>query len=69
MTKELSKAELPLYANANGSEAVAKVENILIHDVEVKNADPRYPVILMGLEDSHIKNVEIKNIDIEYRGG
>lgn len=69
MTKELSKAELPLYANANGSEAIAKARNILIHDVVVKNADPRYPVILMGLEDSHIENVELKNIDIEYRGG
>lgn len=69
MTKKISESELFLYANANGSKSVAKVENILIHDITVKNADPRYPVILMGLEDSHIKNVELKNIDIEYRGG
>lgn len=68
-TKVLSEAELPIYANANGSERIALVENIYIDNVIVKNADPRYPVILMGLEDSHIKNVSLNNIDIEYRGG
>ncbi|MBO5228928.1 MAG: hypothetical protein J6B39_08050, partial [Lachnospiraceae bacterium] len=68
-TKVISEAELPIYANANGSERIALVENIFIDNVIVRNADPRYPVILMGLEDSHIKNISLNNIDIEYRGG
>lgn len=68
-TRKLTKNELPLYANANGSERIAMVENVFIDNITVKNADPRYPVILMGLMDSHIKNISLNNIDIEYRGG
>lgn len=65
----INKEELPIYANANGSEKIALIENVYIDNVTVKNADPRYPVIIMGLEDSHVKNVSLNNIDIEYRGG
>lgn len=68
-TRRIEETGLPLYANACGSEKIASVENILIEDITVKNADPRYPVIFMGLEDSHIKNIAVRNVDIEYRGG
>lgn len=66
---EISMEDLPLYANAVGSEHLACVENVLIRNVHVTNADPRYPVLLMGLTDSHLKNIVLENISVEYRGG
>lgn len=68
-SKEIPKKDLPLYANGIGSPAMASVANILIRNVTVTNADPRYPILLMGLTDSHIKNVVLENICVEYRGG
>ena len=66
---ELAETDLPLYANAIGCENMAHVSDILIHDITVTNADPRYPILLMGLTDSHIKNITLENISVEYRGG
>lgn len=68
-SEEIPERDLPLYANAIGSPKMAFVANILIRNVTVTNADPRYPILLMGLTDSHIKNVVMENIDVEYRGG
>ena len=68
-TRELPETDLPLYANAIGSENMACVSDILIRDINVSNADPRYPVLLMGLTDSHIRNIILENISVEYRGG
>lgn len=56
-------------ANAIGSGEMAAVKNIYIGNVRITNADPRYPILLMGLTDSHIQNVILENIDVEYRGG
>lgn len=66
---ELAEKDLPLYANAIGCENMACVSDILIRDITVTNADPRYPILLMGLTDSHIRNVVLENISVEYRGG
>lgn len=66
---ELAQNDLPLYANAIGCENMACVSDILIRDIAVTNADPRYPILLMGLTDSHIKNIILENISVEYRGG
>lgn len=68
-SSELPPQDLPLYANAIGSASMATVENVLIRNVTVTNADPRYPILLMGLTDSHIKNITLENISVEYRGG
>lgn len=67
--KELQESELPLYANANGSDHIAYVHDIIVRNISVKNADPRYPIEIMGLIGSRIKNVSITNIKVEYRGG
>lgn len=67
--KELRESELPLYANANGSDHIAYVHDIIIRNITVRNADPRYPIEIMGLMGSRIKNVSITNIKVEYRGG
>lgn len=69
MSRELKESDLPLYANAIGSAAMATVANVLIRNVTVTNADPRYPILLMGLTDSHLKNIILENISVEYRGG
>ncbi len=68
-SKEIPEKDLPLYANGIGSDKMASVANILIRNVTVTNADPRYPILLMGLTDSHIKNIVLENISVEYRGG
>lgn len=69
LSRELKEEDLPLYANAIGSATMAKVENVLIRNVTVTNVDPRYPILLMGLTDSHLKNIVLENISVEYRGG
>ena len=68
-TKEIAGKDLCLYANAVGNEKIASIRNIEISNVTVKNADPRYPIIIMGVDSSHVQNVSIRNIDVEYRGG
>lgn len=60
---------MPLYANGIGCQNFAEVKNVLIKKVKITNADPRYPILLMGLTDSHIKNVILEDISVEYRGG
>lgn len=57
------------YANACGSDHIAKIARILIRNIKVTNADPRYPIIMMGLMDSKIESVTMENIDVCYRGG
>lgn len=57
------------YANACGCKNIAKMSNILIRDVIITNADPRYPILIMGLTDSKISNIKIENVSVTYRGG
>ena len=66
--EELTEAEAKTRGNAC-SRPLAKAENILIENLKVEDADPRYPIILMGLDGSCIENVVLKNIDITWRGG
>ena len=68
-SKELDARDLPLYANAIGCADMATVENVCIRNVKITNADPRYPILLMGLTDSHLRNITLENIQVEYRGG
>lgn len=68
-SQEIKASDLPLFANAVGCEHMARVENIYIGNITVTNADPRYPILLMGLTDSHLKNITLENITVEYRGG
>lgn len=65
----VSEQDAVRYANANGSEALASVYNIVMENVTVTDADPRYPILLAGLTDSRIRNVVMRNIDVQYRGG
>lgn len=67
--RELPESELPLFANAVGCGDLARVANVLIRNVKITNADPRYPILLMGLTDSHLQNITLENISVEYRGG
>lgn len=68
-TAELPEKDLPLYANGVGCAELATVANVRISNVKITNADPRYPILLMGLTDSHLKNITLENISVEYRGG
>ncbi len=68
-TQEISARDLPLYANAIGCEELATVANVLIKNVTITNVDPRYPILLMGMTDSHLKNIVLENVSVEYRGG
>ena len=62
------KPDDPLSANAVGV-GFASVKNIVIRNVVVEDADPRYPILLSGLVDHPIENVSISNVQVEYRGG
>lgn len=57
------------FANAVGCAGMPKVANIRIQNVTITNADPRYPILIMGLTDSKVENVCLKNIDVTFRGG
>lgn len=63
------KREEYFYANACGSAHMARVSDIVIRNITITNADPRYPILLMGLTDSPIQNVTLENISVTYRGG
>lgn len=67
--QEIPAADLPLYANGIGCQQMATVANVCIRNVKIVNVDPRYPILLMGLTDSHLKNIVLENIQVEYRGG
>jgi polygalacturonase len=58
----------PLFANAVYV-PFAQVRNIVIRNVTVEDADPRYPILLSGLVGHPIENVSISNVTVEYRGG
>ncbi len=62
------KPDDPRFANAVGV-GFAKVHNIVIRNVVVEDADPRYPILLSGLVDHPIENVSISNVQVEFRGG
>jgi polygalacturonase len=62
------KPDDPQFANAVGV-GFARVHNIVIRNVVVEDADPRYPILLSGLVDHPIENVSISNVSVEYRGG
>ena len=65
----IEEKDLVKYANASGAAHMARVGNIEISNVKITNADPRYPMLLMGLMDSKLQNIVIRNIQVEYRGG
>lgn len=69
LSKEIPASDLPLYANGIGCEELATVANVLIRNVTITNVDPRYPILLMGMTDSHLKNIVLENVSVEYRGG
>ena len=58
----------PIYANAEGP-GFARIRNIVIRNVVVEDADPRYPILLSGLVGHPIQDVSIDHISVTYRGG
>ena len=43
--------------------------NIRIARVNAESVDPRYPILLAGLDGSNIENVQLGDIKVTYRGG
>lgn len=58
----------PLFANALAI-PLARVRNIEISNIDIKDVDPRYPILIAGLVNRPIENVRISNVSVEYRGG
>ncbi|WP_160111718.1 glycoside hydrolase family 28 protein [Paraburkholderia piptadeniae] len=58
----------PLYANAVGA-PFATLENVEINNVKINDSDPRYPIIIAGLVNHPVRNVSIRNLSVEFRGG
>ena len=67
--QKIDQTDEARYANASGAAQLASVYNIEISNLTVKDADPRYPILLAGLVDSRIRNVKLTNIDVQFRGG
>ena len=67
--RPLGRKDLPRLANAVGAPHIAGCYNIEISNLKVTNADPRYPILLAGLVDRRVRNVVLRNISVEYRGG
>ena len=59
----------PLFANAVGTADFATCYDIEIRNVTIKDADPRYPILIHGLNNSLVQNVRIHDISVEFRGG
>ncbi|MGI6107003.1 MAG: glycoside hydrolase family 28 protein [Lachnospiraceae bacterium] len=68
-SRPLTRTEQYLRANASGSDHPAQIRNVRIADVTVNNADPRYPILIMGLPGFPVENVQIENVSVETRGG
>ncbi|MGF6507827.1 hypothetical protein OKW26_003653 [Paraburkholderia sp. 32] len=47
----------------------ASLKNVRITNVNVVDADPRFPMIIAGLVDHPVQNVKINNVSVQYRGG
>ncbi len=62
---------LRLGNRARGPEGtpVGAIRRVLISNITVKNADPRYPSIIAGLPGHPIEDVRLTNLHIEHRGG
>jgi hypothetical protein len=58
----------PLYSNAVGT-GFAGIHDVLIDDVTIEDADPRYPILLAGLMDHPLRNITLRNVTVEFRGG
>lgn len=69
MTREISRKDAVYYANATAAKDLASVSNVEISNIRITNVDPRYPILLEGLVDSKVKNVILRNISVQYRGG
>ena len=46
-----------------------RLENVVIENVRVTDADPRYPMLIAGLTDSPVRNVTVEHMSVTWRGG
>ena len=47
----------------------SKIDGVKISNIKVTDADCRYACLIMGLPGHPVRNVELQNISIDYRGG
>ncbi len=47
----------------------SRADGIRISDIHVTDADSRYACLIVGMENQPIRNVRLKNIFIQFRGG
>ena len=48
---------------------VGVFRRVLISNINVSDADPRYPILISGIPDHRIENVTIRNFHVEFQGG
>ncbi len=48
---------------------IGKLRRVSISNVTVYDADPRYPVMIVGIPNNPVEDVRLSNIRILYRGG
>ena len=48
---------------------VGKFQRVRISNVNVSNADPRYPILISGIPGYRIQDVTVRNFHIQFQGG
>ena len=48
---------------------VGVFRRVLISDINVSNADPRYPFLISGIPGHRIENCTVRNYHVQYQGG
>ena len=48
---------------------VGVLRRVRVSDVNVSNADPRYPILLSGIPGYRIEDITVRNFHIRFQGG
>lgn len=62
---------LPSFARMRSPEntPVGVLRRVRISDINVSNADPRYPILISGIPGYRIEDVTVRNFHIRFQGG
>lgn len=70
---EVSNAPLFIFLGARmrGPEntQIGSIRRVIISDITVNNADGRFPIILQGLPESPLTDIQIRNVFVQFNGG
>jgi len=45
------------------------LSDVVLSDISASGIDPRFPAIVYGLDDNHVRNIVFKNVKLRFQGG